>query len=160
MSEAGILTALEGWLDVDRPAPALEKACNVAAEVLKNVASHDLRKLEIASRPHGQAIAAGKPEHACTAAVRNPDAWTDDEVRLCEGRARLFVSKGVAGSQADLLACRLLWRDRGMDDRRSCAECASFEDGRCQQYRQPFGGGGIEVLHRCMGFKLEGVSHD
>lgn len=81
------------------------------------------------------------------------DTREDDTVRLSGARAQAFVAKGVPAQQADILASRLMRRDRELDDRRSCAECASFEHGCCLQYRQPFGGGGVEVLHRCAGFK-------
>ena len=80
------------------------------------------------------------------------------EQALCEWRSALFVSKGVPQQQADMVAARLLERDRDMDTRRSCAERQQFTRGRCALRKQPFGGGGIEVLHRCSGFKLSEVS--
>ncbi|UHL62752.1 hypothetical protein LSG25_11720 [Paralcaligenes sp. KSB-10] len=79
-------------------------------------------------------------------------AWTEQEGELCMERLRQFEAKGIPSFQAEKAACRLVYRDRQDDDRRSCAECASFYGGRCVQGKQPFSGGGIEVLHRCKGF--------
>ncbi len=78
--------------------------------------------------------------------------WSESEVELAKQRTALFVSRGVPYAGADLLACRLVKRDRQGDDRRSCAECALMLRGRCQRGLQPFGGGGVEILHRCKQF--------
>ncbi len=78
--------------------------------------------------------------------------WSDDEVQACKQRTIIFMERGVPERQADDLACRLVRRDREVDDRRSCAECLAFADGTCVQGKQPVGGGGTEVLHRCGSF--------
>jgi len=80
-------------------------------------------------------------------------ANTEEEAALHARRVQSFQAKGIADHQAATVADSLVKRDRQLDDRRSCAECASFAQGCCLQYRQPFGGGGVEVLHRCHGFK-------
>jgi hypothetical protein len=89
-----------------------------------------------------------------------PDAWTDDEVALCESRARVFTTKGIPSDAADLLACRLTLRDRQLDDRRSCAECTGFHKGQCLQRITPIGETSIHTLHRCRGFELNEILHD
>lgn len=75
--------------------------------------------------------------------------WTGSEVMLVKQRTDLFVLRGVSFPDADVLACRLVDRDRNRDDRRSCAECVSRSYGRCRHGLEVVGGGGVEVLHRC-----------
>jgi hypothetical protein len=79
--------------------------------------------------------------------------WSETEVELVTVRTASFVSRGVPMNDADALACHLVERDRTLDDRRSCAECFQLARGRCRLGLQPFGGGGVEVLHRCFEFK-------
>lgn len=79
--------------------------------------------------------------------------WSESEVELVTVRTVSFVSRGVSLTDADVLACHLVERDRTFDDRRSCAECLQLARGRCRLGLQPFGGGGVEVLHRCSEFK-------
>jgi hypothetical protein len=79
--------------------------------------------------------------------------WSESEVELVFLRTASFVSRGVPMNDADALACHLVERDRTFDDRRSCAECFQLARGRCRLGLQPFGGGGVEVLHRCSEFK-------
>lgn len=79
--------------------------------------------------------------------------WSEREVELASARIASFVSRGIPMDDADVLACCLVDRDRTFDDRRSCAECLHLNRGRCQRGLQPFGGGGVEVLHRCSEFK-------
>lgn len=77
---------------------------------------------------------------------------TTQDSPLNDSRRQMFIAKGVSKDDAQVLAMRLFERDERWDDRRSCAECTNFEYGHCLVRRQPFGGGGIEVLHRCQGF--------
>ena len=79
--------------------------------------------------------------------------WSASELELVTVRTVSFVSRGVSLTDADVLACHLVERDRTFDDRRSCAECLQLARGRCRLGLQPFGGGGVEVLHRCSEFK-------
>lgn len=86
----------------------------------------------------------------------NPDHfghWSESEIELVTLRTVSFVSRGVPTNDAEVLACHLVERDRTFDDRRSCAECWHLRRGLCLLDRQPFGGGGVEVLHRCSAFK-------
>lgn len=82
------------------------------------------------------------------------DQETETEAGIRVARAKAFSNKGIEPMGADMLAGRLRRRDREMDNRRSCAECVHFYIGGCQRHREPFGGGGVEVLHRCQGFEL------
>ncbi|KAA0893067.1 hypothetical protein [Pusillimonas sp. ANT_WB101] len=83
---------------------------------------------------------------------KNEDPFDPIEM-IRQDRVITFESKGIESDTATWLAEKLTTRDMQMDDRRSCAECSSFYGNRCIQHRQPFGGGGVEVLHRCKGFK-------
>lgn len=76
--------------------------------------------------------------------------WTEP---LEQDRVKTFEAKGIPTDDAKWLASKLTIRDDKLDDRKSCAECQSFYGSRCIQRREPFGGGGVEVLHRCDGFK-------
>lgn len=77
----------------------------------------------------------------------------NSDTAIFANRVRTFEAKGIASDDAEGLARRLTIRDQQLDDRKSCAECVSYHVGRCSQNRQPFGGGGVEVLHRCGGFR-------
>jgi len=98
---------------------------------------------------HVEAISDG------SSGLASPDRyghWSESEVVLVKQRTDLFVSRGVALDDADVLACLLVERDRIGDDRRSCAECISRSHGSCRRGLVPLGGGGVEVLHRCERF--------
>ena len=114
----------------------------------------DLKKPDVDT----QADAAPRPNNP---KLHDPaDPMTDSEQRLVEKWVGRFTGKGIPMLKARKVAERLVRRDRQLDDRRSCVECESFRARRCIQGRQPFGGGGIEVLHRCSGFRLDGGNHD
>ena len=74
------------------------------------------------------------------------------EVLATKQRTARFTKRGLALMVADVLACRLVQRDRDEDDRRVCPECARFTRGACGVGLVPVGGGGLEVLHRCDSF--------
>ena len=86
--------------------------------------------------------------------------WSESEVETAQQRTADFVTRGVPERVADMIACRLVQRDRNQDDRRSCAECGAFHNGACVQGRVPVCGGGVEVLHRCKTFIDPEVKHD
>lgn len=86
-------------------------------------------------------------------------ARTDTDIsRLLERRARL-MRWGWAESEAEMLAERLVRRDRENDDRVSCTECQCYRPGRCANY----GAAGLStagvgrdlavLLQRCPGFR-------
>lgn len=68
---------------------------------------------------------------------------------------RPLRGKGIADEEALILVKRLARRDEMLDDRRSCAECVSYDAGRCRQRITPIGEATIYTLHRCRGFKLD-----
>jgi|GEM_PF-3288449 len=70
---------------------------------------------------------------------------------LIASRVTLFVTRGVPVTVAERLIYRLAQRDKDLDDRRSCAECGMYDHG-CKRGLEPFGGGGVTALHRCVGF--------
>ena len=78
--------------------------------------------------------------------------WSQTEVELTLSRTSAFVSRGVSFTEADMLACQLVDRDRTGDDRRSCAECVAFVLGRCQRGLNLLGSRGVTVLHQCDAF--------
>lgn len=86
--------------------------------------------------------------------------WSESEVETAIQRTGDFIRRGVPDRLADMLACRLVQRDRDQDDRRSCAECRAFRNGECIQGKVPVCGGGVEVLHRCKTFIDPEVKHD
>lgn len=86
--------------------------------------------------------------------------WSELEVETAIQRTCDFVRRGVPDRLADMIACRLVQRDRDQDDRRSCAECRAFQDGACIKGKAPVCGGGVEVLHRCKTYIDPEVKHD
>ena len=85
---------------------------------------------------------------------------TEQEAALHAKRLQSFQSKGVSNDDAAILADRLAARDKQDDDRKSCAECASFHAGVCRQNITPIGETTIHTLHRCKGFKPNEENHD
>jgi hypothetical protein len=86
-------------------------------------------------------------------------AWTDgDIVGFLDRRARL-LRWGWAEPDAEMLAERLVIRDRERDDRVSCAECAHYRPGRCGNHRRAglygvdAGRDLVGMLQRCPGFQ-------
>lgn len=75
-------------------------------------------------------------------------------IALLTGGTHRFVSKGMAQHRAERIIKMLAARDATLDDRRSCAECASYYAGRCMKRMQPVGHCDdiADVLHRCAGF--------
>ncbi|HEU0228930.1 MAG TPA: hypothetical protein VFR20_00015 [Burkholderiaceae bacterium] len=145
-----------GKPDADALAPVATQVATVSvvstAEVTKLVTT------EKAVRSTVRTATAPRPNNPKLRDITEP--VSDADQRLVDMSVRRFAGKGIPMLKARKLAERLLRALREDDDRRSCAECESFRAGRCVQGRQPFGGGGIEVLHRCTGFRLDGGNHD
>lgn len=130
------------WLVHSRYRAPTEICCNP-------IAAADQVLRDIAGAVSAEAISDGSSD------LDLPDQyghWSDIETRLAKQRTHLFVMRGVAIADADVLACSLVERDRAGDDRRSCAECVSRSYGRCRHGLEVVGGGGVEVLHRCERF--------
>ena len=105
------------------------------------------------------------------AVIDDPDRWcwphstamTGREIDTMAGRTALFHWRGLAAIDAELLADKLVNRDRDADDRRLCLECAHLSGRagamRCAQWQQAgLGASGVPVslplaLQRCDGFK-------
>ncbi|MDB5869542.1 MAG: hypothetical protein JWP96_1874 [Polaromonas sp.] len=105
------------------------------------------------------------------AAMPDPDRWcwphsaamTSREIDAMAERTALFNRRGLAALDAELLADKLVNRDREGDDRRLCLECLHLSGragaGRCSQWqRAGLGATGIPagmavLLQRCDGFK-------
>ncbi|CAN5533106.1 hypothetical protein BH10PSE16_BH10PSE16_33020 [soil metagenome] len=105
-----------------------------------------------------------------TAVIDNPDRWcwphssamTGREIDTMAERTALFNRRGLPALEAELLADKLVNRDREADDRRLCLECAHLSRAgglRCAQWqRAGLGAPGIPagmavLLQRCDGFK-------
>ena len=91
------------------------------------------------------------------------DAMTGAEIVTFTGRLVLFTAKGLTPNDADVLADKLLARDRESDDRYVCLECIHMH-GRAdhqQCLRLQFAGmsgpmvaaGQVAQLQRCDGFE-------
>lgn len=127
------------WMVHFRDRAPVEICCNP-------IAAADTVLRDIAGAVSAEAIADG------SSGLTEPDQygnWSKSEVLLAKQRIELFVLRGVPFANADVLACRLVERDRSGDDRRSCAECVSRSYGRCRHGLEVVGGGGVEALHRC-----------
>src|SRR3546814_3021419 len=85
---------------------------------------------------------------------------SQQEAGLCAARLQAFQAKGIATHEAQTLANQLVRRDRQLDDRRSCAECASFYARNCRKRINPIGETTIYDLHRCKGFEPTKVNTD
>ncbi|WP_157040287.1 hypothetical protein [Polaromonas naphthalenivorans] len=101
----------------------------------------------------------------------DPDRWcwphssamTGREIDTMVERTALFNRRGLAALEAELLADKLVTRDRDGDERRLCLECAHLSGRagamRCAQWqRAGLGAPGVPaglqlVLQRCDGFK-------
>jgi len=89
-----------------------------------------------------------------TLAIVDPARWcrpnstpmTGTEIDLFAARLARFTDKGVIHGDAELMADRLVQRDRESDDRRLCLECAHL------------GGYGV-TSWRCGNWQRAGVAH-
>lgn len=79
-------------------------------------------------------------------------AWSDADIRRFSARVRILMRRGLREDEAEVLAERLVERDRGLDDRRICLECANLRPGfKCEA------GGPVlmQILQRCPTFNWE-----
>ena len=124
----------------------------------------------VATIPDGKAAPAETTDAVPTDAP-DPDRWcyphsnamTGKEIDRFTGRLALFTAKGLTPNDAEVLADKLLVRDRDGDDRRVCLECSHLSgwNGRRQcrglQYADMGGpqasAGQVAMLQRCNGFK-------
>ena len=108
------------------------------------------------------AVPAAPTAHTATARHLAQVAWTDADIaRFLDRRARL-LRWGWAEPEAEKLAERLVKRDRDLDDRMTCTECAYYRPGRCGNHRRAglhsgeVGRGLASMLQRCPGFDVLG----
>lgn len=124
----------------------------------------------VANPPVARLVAIKVQVSSTAAAMPDPDRWcwphstamTGREIDTMVERTHLFNRRGLAALDAELLADKLVTRDRESDDRRLCLECAHLSRAgglRCAQWQraglgQPGVPAGLErVLQRCNGFK-------
>ena len=91
------------------------------------------------------------------------DAMTGAEIDRFTGRLALFAAKGLTANEAEVLADKLLIRDRDGDDQHVCLECSFLSGwaGRRQCRGLQYAGmggplvsaGQVAMLQRCNGFK-------
>ncbi|MBP6900887.1 MAG: hypothetical protein KBC73_12400 [Burkholderiaceae bacterium] len=133
----GIVIAAEGGRLLIRPASRLTDALRA-----------DLRafKPEVLALLGGGASVPGRPEPA-----QGPrpwlEAWTDDDIQRFTQRRAHLIRWGWPETDAELLAERLVIRERSGDDRTSCGECQHHRPGRCGN-------------HRVAGLQSPDVGHD
>jgi len=71
---------------------------------------------------------------------------------------------GWPAAEAEMLAERLVIRDRDIDDRVNCTDCQHYRPGRCGNHRQAglnvadIGRDWVRLLQRCSGFKPQGAT--
>lgn len=102
---------------------------------------------------------ASKPTESPEALDLAAVAWTDGDIaRFLDRRARL-LRWGWQELEAEVLADRLVRRDREADSRVSCADCRHYRPGRrgnnraAGLLRSEIGRQLAGILQRCEGFK-------
>ena len=99
------------------------------------------------------------------------DAWNTGEIELFNRRAALFARRGAGDVQAEVMAGRLVRRDRKEDDRHICHECRHLRGGlpgwlcgNGAAAGMPIRGWGaglpaqlVAQLQRCTGFAAAGL---
>ena len=63
-------------------------------------------------------------------------AWTDADISAYLDRRARLLRWGWAEREAEVLAERLVIRDRDADDRVSCTDCRHYRPGRCDNHRR------------------------
>ena len=112
------------------------------------------------------------PVASQTPVLQDPDRWcwphsqamTGHEIDTMVLRTSLFNRRGLSALDAELLADKLVTRDRDTDNRYLCLECQHLSRagaGRCAQWqRDGLGQPGLpaglhRVLQRCNGFRAQ-----
>ncbi|MEJ8813382.1 hypothetical protein WKW77_20005 [Variovorax ureilyticus] len=84
-------------------------------------------------------------------------AMTGAEIELMLARQALFSSRGLRVADAEALSDSLMRRDREMDDRRLCLECANLRGKTCAVPAIAGAGAIVQALvrlpQRCAGFE-------
>ncbi|MDB5929064.1 MAG: hypothetical protein JWR60_771 [Polaromonas sp.] len=150
-------------------AKAQRQAANDPAQALGLVAAGAVASLVTPLQAVSSA-AVSTPVSIEPAAMDDPDRWcwpysaamTGREIDTMAERTALFNRRGLSALDAELLADKLVTRDREADDRRLCLECAHLSGragaGRCSQWQAAGLGapvlpaGMAALLQRCGGF--------
>jgi hypothetical protein len=77
-------------------------------------------------------LTANDPDRWCWP---NSDAMNGAEINIFIGRVQKFIDRGIDEPRAEVLADKLVIRDRQRDDRHICLECVNLQPGRCGRYR-------------------------
>ena len=181
LQRVATLTVATGATDGAKEARTVAVVATVAvASTTDDKATNDAAGLTVA-RIATVAVANlpdSKPESTPAEAIEavpttapDPDRWcwphsnamTGAEIDRFTGRLALFTAKGLTPNEAEVLADKLLIRDRDGDDRRVCLECAYLSGwaGRRQCRGLQYAGmggplasaGQVAMLQRCNGFK-------
>lgn len=88
------------------------------------------------------------------------DAMTGAEIDRLLARAALFSSRGLRVEAAERLADALVKRDRELDDRRLCLECANLRGKQCAAWEMAGAGRNVaafvQIPQRCPAFQSVG----
>lgn len=120
----------------------------------------DMRAALRANKPELLALLAGTG-HASPVPDVSAVAWSGADIaRFLDRRARL-LRWGWSEVDAEVLAERLVRRDRECDERVSCTDCRHYRPGRCGNHRRAalqspeIGRDLAGMLQRCPGFQRE-----
>ena len=139
--------------------PAMPMAANDPAQVVGLVANPPVSSSKISMPVCIQPAAMPDPDRWCWP---HSSAMTGREIDTMAERTSLFNRRGLAALDAELLADKLVNRDREADERRLCLECAHLSRAgglRCAQWQRaglgaPGVPAGLELmLQRCDEFK-------
>jgi len=101
------------------------------------------------------------------AVTEDPDRWcwphsqamSSSEIETFQSRLSRFTDRGLSYDDAERYADKLVGRDRELDDRRLCVECAHLQvRWRCGNWKAANAGGRdlsrdfVLILQRCPGF--------
>jgi len=142
-SSANPLIRIEAANDVLHPEAAFPPIGGLAGLAASEVDEHD------AQVERNAIISAEGVRYWEADEMAGLPAWTNAEIATFEKRQARACWLGY-GARADRVADMLLHRDRGMDDRSLCIECAHAGPGwRCAK-REAFI---VHLLQRCPAFK-------
>ena len=143
----------------DPPKPAMPAAANDPAQAVGLVANPPVSTGKVSTLVSSTAAVTHDPDRWCWP---HSSAMTGREIDTMVERTSLFNRRGLAVLEAELLADKLVNRDREADERRLCLECSHLSRAgglRCAQWpRAGLGVPGIPAglaiqLQRCDGFK-------
>lgn len=146
--QSGSISRLAG---LAAPPAANEGPSNLPISRLAGLAAPADREFDLEAKRHRSAAISheGAPYWQADELAGLP-AWSDAEITLFEKRQARITWMGY-GHIAERLAEKLLHRDRELDERRLCVECAHGGPGwRCKKLGEAFF---LEQLQRCPSFK-------